>query len=95
MLRLLRAAGSTVAYLHDAGVAHGALSPEHILGRADGTHLAPGLAVGHPARGPAGRRGAGPSLDADGARVDDRRVGADAGERPVAACGHVLRGADG
>ena len=30
MLRLLRAAGSTVAYLHDAGVAHGALSPEHI-----------------------------------------------------------------
>ena len=30
MLRLLRAAGSTVAYLHDAGVSHGALSPEHI-----------------------------------------------------------------
>jgi serine/threonine-protein kinase len=30
MLRLLRAAGSTVAYLHDAGVAHGALSPEHM-----------------------------------------------------------------
>jgi eukaryotic-like serine/threonine-protein kinase len=30
MLRLLRAAGSTVSYLHDAGVAHGALSPEHI-----------------------------------------------------------------
>jgi serine/threonine-protein kinase len=30
MLRLLRASGSTVAYLHDAGVAHGALSPEHI-----------------------------------------------------------------
>ena len=30
MLRLLRATGSTVAYLHDAGVAHGALSPEHI-----------------------------------------------------------------
>jgi serine/threonine-protein kinase len=30
MLRLLRAVGSTVAYLHDAGVAHGALSPEHM-----------------------------------------------------------------
>jgi serine/threonine-protein kinase len=30
LLRLLRAAGSTVSYLHDAGVAHGALSPEHI-----------------------------------------------------------------
>jgi serine/threonine-protein kinase len=30
VMRLLRAAGSTVAYLHDAGAAHGALSPEHI-----------------------------------------------------------------
>ena len=30
MLRLLRAVGSTVAYLHDAGVAHGAVSPEHM-----------------------------------------------------------------
>lgn len=30
MLKVLRATGSTVAYLHDAGVAHGALSPEHI-----------------------------------------------------------------
>jgi serine/threonine-protein kinase len=30
MLRLLRATGSTVAYLHDAGLSHGALSPEHI-----------------------------------------------------------------
>ena len=28
VLRLLRAAGSTVAYLHDAGTPHGEVSPE-------------------------------------------------------------------
>lgn len=29
-LRLLRATGSTLAYLHDSGTTHGAVSPEHI-----------------------------------------------------------------
>ncbi len=30
VLRVLRAAGSTLAYLHDSGTTHGAVSPEHI-----------------------------------------------------------------
>ncbi|MGQ0538784.1 MAG: protein kinase domain-containing protein [Gemmatimonadaceae bacterium] len=30
VLRMLRGAGSTLAYLHDAGTVHGAISPEHL-----------------------------------------------------------------
>ena len=77
--------GSTVAYLHDAGVAHGALSPEHVWVAPTGRLWLLGWQWAVPRRGSSGRRRARPAVDADGAGMGDRRTGLRRRERPVAA----------